>query len=233
MRRLGLIGGTSWLSTIDYYRNINRLVNERLGGLEFPELLLYSVNFGDLKRNNDADDQASNARIFVDAAIRLDAAGVDALLLCANTPHLYAPQVQRATGLPLIHIADATAREAKAQGIKRLAVLGTRITMEEPFYREALAEMGIEQLIPESRTDRDWIHSTIYNELARAEFSENLRQRYLQIIGELSDRGAQGVALACTEIPLLLRPEQIPLPSIDTTETHCRAAVKYILDVEP
>ena len=229
MRRLALIGGTSWLSTVDYYRNVNRLVNERLGGMEFPELLLYSVNFGDLKRNTDAGDQVANGRIFVDAAMRLKAAGAEGILLCANTPHLFAEEVEAATGLPVVHIGTATAEAVREAGITRAALLGTRLTMELEFIRSKLLAKGIEPLVPEREADREWVHQTIFNELGRGELTDHLRGRYLALIDDLAQRGAEGVVLACTEIPLLLSPEQIPMPSFDTTMIHSLAAVEFIL----
>lgn len=229
MRKLGLIGGTSWLSTVDYYRNINLLVNERLGGMEFPELLLYSVNFGDLKRNTEAGDQAANGLIFVAAARRLQSAGAHGILICANTPHLFAEDIEGATGLPLVHMGSATAAAVCEAGLTKVAVLGTRITMERDFIASKLRDLGIEPLIPLDVDDREWIQQSIFNELGRGEFTEALRERYLSIIGDLGARGAQGVVLACTEIPLLLSPEQIPMPSFDTTKIHSRAAVEFIL----
>lgn len=229
MKLLGLIGGTTWLSTVEYYSLLNKGVNKRLGGIEFPQLVLYSVNIGDIDRHNAADRMDLNIQMAVDKAHALKAAGVEGLLLCANTLHVAADRIEAEVGLPVVHIADATAGAIVAAGLSKVALLGTHFTMEGDFIRSRLAARGIEVLIPESREDRNRIHDPIFNELGKGIFLEETKATFLRIINDLASRGAQGVILGCTEFPLLLKPEEIPIPSFDTTQIHAAAGVEFIL----
>lgn len=228
MRRIGLIGGTTWHSTADYYRLLNVSVNERLGGKEYAELSLDSINFGDLVRNNEADDQPANEVLVVAAANRLAASGADGIAICANTPHIFAEAIERETGLPLIHIAAATSAAVKAAGIVRIGLLGTKILVASKIYERSLADHGIECLTP-SESDKDFVHETIFNELAKGEFTDELRSAYLSVIDRLKAAGAEGVILGCTEIPILFAGYNIPIPSFDTTRIHVGAIVDFIL----
>lgn len=228
VRILGLIGGTTWLSTVEYYTHINRLVNEQLGGDTSAELVLASLNFAEVVENNDKDDLEANYRIFFDAAIRLKAAGAEALVPCANTMHMYADRFVADVGLPVIHIAAATAVAARAHGCKRVAVLGTRYTMSSSFYPQKMAEAGIETVFP-SKEDRESINRAIFDELVRDVFKPETKRMFVQITERLVADGVDGVALACTEIPLLIKQEDVSVPVFDTTRIHAQAAVAFSL----
>jgi aspartate racemase len=228
MKRIGLIGGTTWLSTAEYYRNINLMVNKRLGGEDFAELTLESVNFGELRRYQLADDWDAIGMKLVAAGSRLADGGAAGIALCANTMHRFAEKVAVATGLPVIHIAKANCAAIKASGLKRVGLLGTRTTMETDIYFSTLKEAGIECVIP-NEEDKETIHNSIFTELAKDNFTDTVRAKYLTVINHLGAVGAEGVILGCTEIPLLLKPEQIPMPSFDTTAIHCAAIVDFML----
>jgi len=228
MKILGLVGGTSWVSTVDYYRLINEGINRELGGLEFAECMIYSMNYGDIKRNNDADDWDANLALISNAAINLEKSGAKAIILCANTMHLIADRLQAMIGIPVIHIATATAGAIAKQGLKKVALLGTRFTMERDFFRDKLAEKGIEVLIPDDE-DRGFIHYTIFEELGRGLFMPETKQRYIDIINKLAEQGAEGIILGCTEIPMLLNSDDVDTPLFDTTAIHSKAAVEFAL----
>lgn len=228
MKMLGLIGGTGWLSTIDYYRYINEGINARLGGLNYARCMIYSFNFEDIRRNNEANDWEATLRMVTEAGRHLKNAGASALVLCANTMHLIADEVEQAVGLPVIHIAEATAAAVRRSGLKSVALLGTRFTMEKEFFRSRLARHHINTLIPDEE-DRIFIHAAVFEELNKGIFSETTRSRFLRIIHDLHARGAGGVILGCTEFPLLLPPETLSIPSFDTTRLHAEAAVAFAL----
>jgi aspartate racemase len=228
MKILGLVGGTSWVSTVDYYRLINEGINEKLGGLEFAECMIYSLNYGDIKRNNDADDWDANLALISNAAINLERSGAKAIVLCANTMHLIADRLQPMIGIPVIHIATATAEAIAKQGLKKVALLGTRFTMERDFFRDKLAERDIEVLIPADE-DRGFIHYTIFEELGRGLFKPETKKRYSDIINELVEQGAEGIILGCTEIPMLLNSNDVDIPLFDTTAIHSKAAIEFAL----
>ena len=228
MKTLGLIGGTSWVSTIDYYRYINELANEKRGGLNYAPILLYSLNFNDVKTLADAGDWENFGKLFSKKAQILESAGAEAIMLCANTSHIVAEKVEENIGIPLIHITDATAKEIVRQNLKKVALLGTRFTMENDFYAKRLSRFEIETIIP-NEEERDFIHSSIFDELGKDIFTEETKQKYLEIIRNLNERGAEGVIFGCTEIPMLLKPEDCPIPSFDTTLIHAKAAVEFAL----
>ncbi len=228
MKRVGLIGGTTWHSTADYYSRLNRLVQERLGGLSSAECLIASVDFAPIDKNNKANDQPANERIMLDAAKRLKAAGAQGIAFCANTPHMFAENIKAQIKLPLIHIGDATTKEVVSAGISTIALLGTRYTMEKDFFYRRLADAGIIVLIPED-SDRQLIHDSIFDEFAKGIFSEQTRSQYVRVIDDLTSRGAQGVILGCTEMPLLIRPEDVFIPTFDTTAIHVRAIGEFML----
>jgi aspartate racemase len=225
VKRLGLIGGISWISTIDYYRYINEGINQRLGGLEYAECLVYSLNFGDVQRAGWQDLDATY-RIVADAAGRLMSAGAEALVLCAN---VVAERIQATVPLPLIHIADATAAEVVRSGLNRVALLGTQVTMEHPFYRDALTRAGVEAFVPPEQSTREFIQRTLRDELGRGVVRLETRAAYLEIIRQLIDDGAEGIILGCTEIPLLVSQEDVAVPVFDTTRIHADAAVRFAL----
>jgi aspartate racemase len=229
VRTLGLIGGMTWHSTVDYYRLINAGVHERLGGSHSAELLLLSIDFEPVEEMQGRGDWAGMGRLMASWAKRLEDAGAEGLLICTNTMHRLANDVERAVQVPLIHIADATAVAVKKAGIGTVALLGTRYTMELDFYRGRLEkEHGLKVLIPEE-PGRTAVHDIIYNELAFGKVREASRRAYVAIIEELKRRGAQGVILGCTEIPLLIKAADSPIPVFDTTALHAAAAVDFAL----
>lgn len=228
MKTLGLIGGLTWVSTIDYYRIINRTINERAGGQQAARLILYSVNFGEfVPEFNDAWWRQTGARLAA-IARKLEVAGAEGLILCANTPHKVADDVRAAITIPLIHIAEVTARAIQAKELRTVALLGTRFTMEGDFFKEKLSEAGMGCIIPE-KDDRDFIHASIFDELGKEIFKPETKRRYLDIIDALAKRGAEGVILGCTEIPLIVKPEDASIPVFDTTLIHATAAVDFAL----
>jgi aspartate racemase len=230
MRTIGLLGGMSWESTVTYYRLLNEAVRDRLGGLHSAQLVLYSVDFEPIERMQHEGDWRGAARVLAEAASRVEAAGADFLVLCTNTMHKVAPEIERAVNIPLLHIADATAQEIKGAGIDRVGLLGTKFTMEQEFYRDRLVEQhGIQVLIPNDR-ERETVHRVIYEELCVGETRDDSRAEYVKIIERLAARGAEAVVLGCTEISLLLRPDDSPIPLFDTTASHARRAVDCALD---
>ncbi|MCV2487040.1 aspartate/glutamate racemase family protein [Flavobacterium sp. SH_e] len=229
MRKIGLIGGISWVSTSDYYTLINKGINEKLGGLNFSECLIYSFNYADIKKNNDANDWDSTFNLLFKAAEVLKSGGAEAILLCANTMHLIADKLQKAIGLPLIHIAEETAIEIQKKEIKKVGLLGTKFTMELDFFKDKLAEKGIETIIPISEEDKDFIHYTIFEELGRGIATEETKKRYLEIANELIKNGAEGIILGCTEIPLVIKEDDLNVPIFDTTLIHTQAAINFQL----
>jgi aspartate racemase len=228
MKKIGLIGGISWVSTADYYKYINLGMNERLGGLNFAECMIYSFNYGDIKKNNDEGNWDKTLTMLTAAAGHLKTAGAEALILCANTMHLLADKVQENAGLPVIHIAVATAAEIKKQNLKKVGLLGTKFTMEMDFFTQKLAEQQIESIIPDE-ADRDFIHYTIFEELGRGVIFEETKKRYITIIQKLVEKGAEGIILGCTEIPLLIGQDDVNVPVFDTTLIHSKAAVDFML----
>ena len=228
MRTLGLIGGMSAESTTIYYQTINRLVRERLGGLHSAQLVLWSVDFAPIADLQAKDDWAETGRLLADAAGRLEGAGAEAILICANTMHLNAPEVQAAVAAPLIHIGDATAQALRARGVTKALLLGTRFTMEKPFYAERLEAAGLGVLTP-SKDDRDRLHAIIYDELVVGVITEASKAAVLEMITAGRAAGADGVIFGCTEIGLLLDPADMALPTVDTAIAHCQAAVEFSL----
>jgi len=230
MKTLGLIGGTTWLSTIDYYRIINQKTNELLGGLNSAKILLYSVNFEEFRPPVNPDEWGELSKKFTGIAQELEKAGADGIVFCANTPHMVADGVQQNIGVHLIHIAEATANEIAARDIKKVALLGTRITMEQNFFKDKLSKRQIETLIP-GEDDRHFLHNAIFEELGKGIFSDETKGRFISIINGLIEQGAGGVILGCTEFPLLIKQEDCSVPTFDTTEIHANAAVKFALGV--
>ncbi len=231
MKMIGLVGGTGWVSTAEYYRLINEKTNERLGGLHFARCVLYSFDFAEIQElHRDIDRPRFYARI-LDASQKLIHAGADCILLCANTMHMFADDLEREIDVPLIHIAKATATQIREAGLSKVGLLGTKLTMELDFYKEKLARAGVEVLTPDEG-DRNFIQDTIMSELLKSVFRQEARSRFLGIMGTLASRGAQGIVLGCTEIPLLVRSGDTDMPLFDTTDIHSTAAVEFALSGE-
>ncbi|MEX3018437.1 aspartate/glutamate racemase [Kluyvera sp. STS39-E] len=229
MKTIGLLGGMSWESTIPYYRLINEGIKQRLGGLHSASLLLHSVDFHEIEVCQASGEWEKAGEMLAQAALGLERAGAEGILLCTNTMHKVASQIESHCSLPFLHIADATGRAIAASGMTRVALLGTRYTMEQDFYRGRLtAEFGIESLIPEE-ADRARINQIIFDELCLGTFSESSRRYYVEVIAKLAEQGAQGVIFGCTEIGLLVPVEQSPIPVFDTAAIHAADAVEFML----
>ena len=226
MKTLGLLGGMSAESTTLYYQELNRLVRERLGGMHSAQLIVWSIDFAPMAQLQAAGDWDAAAAQLAQAAQRLEAAGADAILICANTMHLVAPQIQAAVGVPVIHIADATADAVKSAGSSRPLLLATRFTMEKPFYRDRLRAAGIEASIP-CEADRERLHAIIYDELVRGVISPASKAEVLAMIAR--SQGCDSVIFGCTEIGLLLSPEDLSVPVVDTALVHAQAGAEFML----
>ena len=230
MKTLGLIGGMSWESTVPYYRIINETVRDRLGGLHSARLLLYSVDFHDIERLQQAEAWDEAGQALAKVAGVLETAGAEGLALCTNTMHKVAATIEAAVTIPLLHIADPTALAIQQAGLRTVGLLGTRFTMEQDFYRGRLMERhGLTVRIPDP-ADRAMTHRIIYEELCRGEVREDSRTGYRQIMQRLVDAGAEGIILGCTEIALLVGPADAPVPLFDTTRLHARAVAQWALD---
>lgn len=223
MKTIGLIGGMSWESTVTYYQLINEAVKKELGGFHSAKLLLYSVDFAEIEECQAKGDWDKSAQILAEAAKKLEKAGADYLVICTNTMHKVAPQIQSQIDIPILHIAEATAEELKKHGIKKVALLGTKYTMTQDFYKEKLVEAGIEVLIPDEK-GIEKVNDVIYGELCLGTISDKSRAEFLCIIEELAEKGAEGVILGCTEIGLLVGQKDTKLPVFDTTQIHAAKA---------
>ncbi|WP_071912872.1 aspartate/glutamate racemase family protein [Aeromonas sp. SCS5] len=229
MKCIGLLGGMSWESTVSYYQALNRGVRTKLGGLHSARVLLNSVDFAEIERLQHAGDWPATARLLAAEARKLQDGGADFLLIGTNTMHKVAPEIEAAIDIPLLHIADATARRLQADGIKRVGLLGTRFTMEQDFYKGRLqTHFGLEVLVP-AEAERERVHRIIYDELCLGEIRDASRAEYLSIIAGLAVAGAEAVILGCTEIALLVGEAQAAVPLYDTTAIHAEAAVTLAL----
>ena len=228
MKTLGMIGGISWESTAHYYTRINQLVAKQLGGLHSAQLLMYSVEFDEIQRLQHADDWQACGRIFTDIARRLEKAGAEGLVICANTMHLLADEIAEAVSIPLLHIGEATALAMKDAGVESGALLGTRFTMEKDFYRKHLESHGLRALVPDEQ-ERAELHRIIYEELCQGVIKPESKDYFYRVVGRLARDGARGAILGCTEFSLIADPERSPVPLFDTTELHARAAVEWML----
>jgi aspartate racemase len=227
-RVVGLLGGMSWESTAEYYRLANELVRERLGGLHSARLVLASVDFAEIERLQVAGDWNRAGSVLAGEAARLEAAGAELLVLCTNTMHIVADRVQAAVGIPLLHLADATAAAVRAAGLTTVGLLGTAFTMEQAFYRDRLAGQGLRVLVPEA-ADRAEVHRVIYEELCLGVVRAESRDSYRRVIERLVAAGAEGVVLGCTEIELLVGAPDSPVPVFPTTRLHVEAAITAAL----
>ncbi|HDL18219.1 MAG TPA: aspartate/glutamate racemase family protein [Bacteroidetes bacterium] len=229
MKTIGLIGGMSWKSTLEYYRIINEKVKEKLGGLHSAKCLLYSVDFAEIEELQHQGKWPEATQTMIDAARRVENGGADFLLICTNTMHKMADEVAVNSSIPLLHIADATAAAIKSERMKKIGLLGTKFTMEQDFYQGRLINKhGLQVLIPSS-ADREIVHKVIYNELCLGKTIKQSRTEYTRIMQEMVDEGAEGIILGCTEIGLLVKNENSPVPLFDTTVIHARAAVDFAL----
>lgn len=226
---IGLIGGMSWESSAEYYRIINQAVRARMGGVHSARVLLWSFDFGEIEALQHAGRWDEAAALLVDAARRLERGGADFVLICTNTMHRMAEEVQGAIGIPLLHIADPTAERIRAAGLSRVGLLGTAFTMEQAFYKGRLADrFGLDVLVPGDE-DRAVVHRVIYDELVQGRVDPVSRDAFRGVIARLVERGAEAIILGCTEIMLLVRPEDSPVPLFDTTAIHAEAAVERAL----
>jgi aspartate racemase len=227
MKTIGLLGGMSWESSSEYYRILNELVKARLGGFHSADCLMYSVDFDEVETLQHQNDWDALTEMMIDAAKRIEAGGAELLVICTNTMHKMAPEMQAAIGIPLLHIADAAGEAITAQGLHTVGLLGTKFTMEGDFYRQRLNEkFGLKVLTP-NEAERETVHNTIYGELVKGEINSDSRQAFVEIIKGLQNKGAEGVILGCTEIPLLVKQADVSIPIFDTTRIHAEAAVDW------
>ena len=229
MKTIGIIGGTTWVSTADYYTLFNQKVNKALGGNHSARVILYSVDFDDVMTFKAEGRDDALKKMMLEAANLLDYAGAECLLLGANTMHMMADFIQERITIPLIHIGEETAKVIAAKGLKKVALLGTKVTMEKDFFHNKLAEYKIESITP-GDNDRDFINNSIFTEFSKEIFTEETRARYTEIIAKLVQEGAEGIILGCTEIPILLKQKDFDIPLFNTTEIHANAAVKFALE---
>ena len=228
MKVIGLIGGTSWISTLEYYRIINETVKEKLGGAHSAHCILYSIDFDEviLQREGKWDEITKS---FTSYAKKLEQSGADFIIICANTMHIIADEIQKSIKIPILHIVDVTAEKIIERGLKKVGLLGTKLTMEKQFYKKRLKEkFNIDILVPETK-EREIIQDIIFNELTHEIIKQSSKQMFIKIINNLFSKGAEGIILGCTEIPLLIKKSDLDTPVFDTTTIHARAAVEYAL----
>ena len=230
MKPIGLIGGLTYVSSLEYYRYLNELANEKLGGSESVDIIMYSVNFGEIKKLTEAGDWKSISTIICKVAQTIEADGAACILIGANTMHKIADEVQAAVKIPVIHIAEATAKDILKGGLKKVGLIGTKYTMQLGFYTDHLAKFGIETIIPEQE-DIDYINHTIYNEFSKNIFTSEAKANYLKIISKLKANGAEGIIGGCTEIPILIKEGDCDIPIFDTAKIHSQAGVDYVLSL--
>ncbi|MDG3581007.1 aspartate/glutamate racemase family protein [Galbibacter pacificus] len=226
MKKIGLVGGISWTSTLDYYKYINQGINEKLGGLNSAECIIYSLNFSDIQ---DIGWTNSYDLIF-NACKSLTSNNIDFIVLCANTAHLFADEIQSKINIPIIHIASATAEEIKKQKLHKVGLLGTKFTMEMDFYRNKLKEYNIETIVPSKKEDIEEIQEIVKNELGKGIINKESKLKFIQYANELIERGAEGLILGCTEIPMLIDQKDFDFPVFDTTKIHVENIVNFTLN---
>ncbi|MFK8794538.1 aspartate/glutamate racemase family protein [Planococcus plakortidis] len=229
MKTIGLIGGMSWESSAEYYRLLNEQVKHHLGGLHSAECLMYSVDFEEIERFQSQGKWQEAGDRLAHVARSLEKGGAELIVLCTNTMHKVVSSIEEAVSVPVLHIADATAKEIRANHLHTVGLLGTKYTMEQDFYKERIAESGIDVLIP-GAAERDMINEIIFDELCLGKINESSKVKYKQAIQNLIDRGAQGIILGCTEIGLLIHDEDAAVPLFDTAKIHAKAAVMEALD---
>jgi len=229
VKTIGMIGGMSWQSTVPYYQLANRLVAERLGGFHSAKLLLSNVDFAEIEPLMRDGGWSEAGRLLAEVAVRLEQAGAELLILCTNTLHKVAPTIEARLKIPFLHIVDATSKEIRRAGLRRLGLIATRATMEEAFYRERLSSQGVETLIP-SEPERRAAQRIIFEELVHGRVVESSREAMRGMAGQLVQNGAEGIILGCTELAMILRPEEVSVPLFDTTTIHAREAVERALE---
>lgn len=229
MKTIGLIGGMSWESTLTYYQIVNQVIRQELGGLHSAKVLLYSVDFQEIAEYQENGEWDKSAEVLSEIALNLEKSGADFIVLCTNTMHKVAPDIAKKITVPLIHIAEATAEVLKENNIDKVALLGTKYTMKEDFYKNKLLDAGIQVLVPQEK-DIDIVNNTIYEELCLGVISDKSKKEFLRIIRTLKKAGAQGVILGCTEIGLLIKQEDTDLPVFDTTHIHASKAALYSVE---
>ncbi len=229
MKTIGIIGGMSWESTVTYYEIINKEIVERLGGFHSAKILMYSVDFAELEENMKNGYWQGNAVILTDAAIRLEKSGADFIVIATNTMHKLVPDIEKEIGIPILHIADATADAIKKDGIKKVGLLGTRFTMTQDFVTDRLTGAGLEVIVPDEK-DMELVNNVIFNELCLGKVMDSSRNEYKRIIEDMKQKGVEGVILGCTEIGMLIKDEDTTLPTYDTTIIHAKAAAHKALD---
>ena len=228
MKTIGLIGGMSWESTVTYYQIVNETMKKELGGLHSAKVLLYSVDFAEIEEYQAKGEWDKSAEVLSEAAVNLEKAGADFIVICTNTMHKVAPEIQKHISIPIIHIAEATADELKKNRISKVGLLGTKYTMTQEFYKNKLIDAGIEVVIPDE-AGVEIVNNIIYNELCLGIISKESKKKYIDIIAELEKKGAQGVILGCTEIGLLIQQSDVTLPVFDTTLIHAKKAALYAI----
>jgi len=231
MKTIGLIGGMSWESTVTYYQVINEVIKDKLGGLHSAKVLLYSVDFSEIEECQAKGDWLKSAHILTEAAMNLEKAGADFIVICTNTMHKIVPEMEKEIHIPILHIAMATAQQLIAQKIERVALLGTKYTMQQDFYKNRLIEEGIEVMIPDDK-DIEIVNQVIYDELCLGKILDDSKKEYIRIINELKEKGAQGVILGCTEIGLLISQNDVDIPVFDTTFIHANMAALKAIEKE-
>jgi len=229
LKKIGLIGGLSWVSTADYYRRLNEMMQERMGGVTSPRIALESINRqAYVDAVIDRKDEDAACAIILDAARSVERAGADFIMICCNDVHRFVPRIAPEIAIPFLHIAEETARAIVEKGLKSVALLGVRKTMEEPFYPDILGRHGIATIVPDE-AGKTFVHDSIYGELVRDIFRPETKARYIELIADLTARGSQGAILACTEIPMLIGAEDVATPVFSTTEIHCHAGIDMAL----
>ncbi|MBC8079791.1 MAG: aspartate/glutamate racemase family protein [Gorillibacterium sp.] len=231
MKTIGLLGGMSWNSSAEYYRMMNELVQQRLGGQNSAKCILYSVNFAEIEQCQQEGRWQDAGKILVNAALSLENAGADALVLCTNTMHRLAEEITSSIHIPFLHIAQAAVEEIQHKKLRRVGLLGTRFTMEQEFYRGVLEKNGLEVIIPDEK-NREIVHRVIYEELCKGNIQSISRDQFIHIMNLMVVAGAEGIILGCTEISLLVKPEDASVPLFDTTFLHAKKAVDFALQTE-
>lgn len=226
MKKIGLVGGISWTSTLDYYKYINEGINQRLGGLNSAECLIYSLNFSDVQNRG----WTESFDLIYEACKSLVSSNVDAIVLGANTAHLFADEIQSKINIPIIHIAEATAKEVKKQKLNKVGLLGTKFTMEMDFYKDKLKEYGIETIIPSEKKDIEEIQNIVKNELGKGIIDEGSKLKFVGYSNKLIEQGGEGIILGCTEIPMLIGQKDFNFPVFDTTTIHVKSIINFALD---
>jgi aspartate racemase len=229
MKTLGLIGGLSWYSTSVYYKIINQLTNQRLGSSHSSKLILFSVDFEEFRLLQNAGNWDGVEKMLSDIANQLESLGADCIVMCTNTPHLVADTIRQKIKIPLLHIAEETAKEIVSHSIHKVGLIGTKFTMENAFFKERLSQFGIDTIVP-GEADQDYIHAAIFNELTRGFFKDSTKIKFLEIVDRLKSAGAKGVVFGCTEFSILINPTECSVPIFDTTSIHAKAAVDFAIN---